>query len=47
MWDKLSKITEAHELVTVQNNSNMTALTESNKDVTRFSKEFGIRIDRR
>ena len=47
MWDKSLKITEAHELVTVQNNSNMTALIESNKTVTRLSKDFGIRIDRR
>lgn len=47
MLDKLSKITEAHELVTVQNNLNMTALIESNKAITRLSKDFGIRIDRR
>jgi len=42
--DKLSKLTEAHELVTVQNNSNMTALTESNKTVTRLSKDLGIAV---
>jgi len=41
---KLSKLTEAHELVTVQNNSNMTALTESNKSITRLNKELGIAV---